>query len=118
MLMVMGVAFRRAGVADPRAQLEHLAQHRVVGSAAAQAQIGRRVAHVGAIEAGADALRHVHLLGRAGVGAAQAHLGAIHRMVDGIAGIELLAALLSATPSRDVERARPWTARAVPSTVR
>jgi diacylglycerol O-acyltransferase / wax synthase len=39
-----------------------------------------------------------------------------HCMVDGIAGIELLAALLSPTPSRDVERQRPWTPRTLPGT--
>ena len=41
--------------------------------------------NVGAIEAGADAPGHVHVLGHAGVGAAEAHFRAIHGVMDRIA---------------------------------
>ena len=85
MLMVMAVAFGGAGVAGAGAKFEHFAQHPFVGATPAQAQRGRRLAHIGAIEADADALGHVHFLGRTGVRARQAHLRAIHGVVNGIA---------------------------------
>ena len=54
------------------------------GTRPPQAEICGRIADVRAIQAGADALRHVHVFSRAGVRAAEAHLRAIHRMVDRI----------------------------------
>ena len=85
MLMVVLLALGSAGVADASAELEHFAQNGFVGSGPAEAKAGGRFADVCAVETDADALAHVHLLGRAGVGAAQAHLRAIHEVVDGIA---------------------------------
>lgn len=81
MLFVVPLAFCRAGVADPRAELEYLAKHLLVGSGSPDGQLASRFAHVGAVETGADALPHVHLLSRAGVGAAQTHARAIHEVV-------------------------------------
>ena len=85
MLMLVLLALGRAFLAHPGAQLEHLGQQLRVRSGAPQPEICRDVAHVGAVEAHADALAHVHVLGGAGVGAAQAHLRAIHGVMDGIA---------------------------------
>ena len=85
MLVVVLFALGRAGIANSGAKFEHLAQHLVVRAGTPQAEVGGRIADVGAIEAGADALAHVHCLGGAGVGTAEAHLRAVHRMVDGIA---------------------------------
>ena len=50
-----------------------------------QAQTGGGLAYIRAVQACADALRHVHFLGRAGVRAAEAHFPAVHQVVDGIA---------------------------------
>ena len=78
MFVVMPFALRRAFVADTGAQFEHLAQHLFVRAGAANRKLAGRLTDVGAIEARADALAHIHLLGRAGVRAAKAHPRAIH----------------------------------------
>ena len=85
MLVVVLLALGGARFADPGAQLEHLLKHRVVGAGPANRQLAGGFADVGAIEAGANALGHVHRLGRAGIGAAHAHARAIHQVVGGIA---------------------------------
>ena len=85
MLMIVPLALGGALLAHPRAQLEQLAQHRLVVAGAPQAQPRGRLANVGAVEAQADALRHVRRLGHAGVGAAQAHFRAIHQVMHRIA---------------------------------
>jgi hypothetical protein len=85
MLVIVPLAFGRALVAYPRAQLEHFAKHLFVGTGAPHRELSRGLADIGAIEAGADALAQVHFLRRAGVGAAQAHALAVQQMVGGIA---------------------------------
>src|SRR6185369_17383592 len=85
MLVVVALALRGAGVACPGAELERLAQDLIVRPGVPEAEVRSGIANVGTVEAGTDALAHVHVLGRAGIGAAQAHFRAIHRMVDGIA---------------------------------
>ena len=81
MLMLVLLALGRAGVADAGAELEHLPQHVLVGSSPTQRQPARRLANIGAVEAGADALPHIHLFRGAGIGAAEAHLRAIHEVM-------------------------------------
>ena len=85
MLVLVLLAFGRAGVAGPRAQLQQLADDLLVVAGPPQSQPARRFADVGAIQAEADALGHVHRLGEAGIGAAGAHLRAVHEVMDGIA---------------------------------
>jgi hypothetical protein len=85
MLVIVPLAFGRALVAYPRAQLERLAKNLLVGTSAPHRELSRGLADIGAIEAGADALAQVHFLRRAGVGAAQAHARAVQQMVGGIA---------------------------------
>ena len=85
MLMVVPLALGGAFVANACTQLQHLAQHLLVGPGPPHRQLARRLANVRAVEAGADALRHVHLLGRARVSAAQTHARAIHQVMSGIA---------------------------------
>jgi hypothetical protein len=85
MLSIVPIAFRGARLADPCAELEGFTQDLHVRAGSSKTKIRPGVAHVGAVEAGPDALAHVHLLGRAGVSAASAHLGTIHEVVNGIA---------------------------------
>ena len=85
MLMLVAFALRCAGIAYPRAQLEHFAQHLLVRPCPPHRELARRLAHVGAVEADADALPHVHLFRGAGIGAAEAHPRAIHEVVRRIA---------------------------------
>jgi len=84
MLMIVPLALGRAFLADPRAQLEHLAHRLLVHPGLPKADVGSGVANRRAVEAPADALDHVEVLGQAGVRARQAHLGAIHQVVDRI----------------------------------
>jgi len=85
MLVVVLLAFGSAFVADPCAQLQHLAQHLLVRSGSPRSQLARRLANIRAVEANPDALPHIHFLGRAGVRAAEAHPGAVHQVMSGIA---------------------------------
>ena len=85
MLVVMLLAFRGAGVADSGAKLENFPDDVVVGPRSTQADPACGLTDIGAVEAAANTLRHVHLLGRAGVRTAEAHLRAIHQVMDGIA---------------------------------
>jgi hypothetical protein len=75
------LAFGRAGIAGPGTELEHFLENRFVGSGPPDGELAGRFTDVGAIEAGTNALAHVHLPGRAGIGAAEAHSRAIHQMV-------------------------------------
>ena len=84
MLVVVLLAFRRAGIANPGAKLESFLQHLLVRARPPHGELADGVANVGAVQAGANALAHVHLLGGAGVGAAGAHARAIHQVVGGI----------------------------------
>ena len=85
MLMVVALALRRAFVADPRAQLQHFAKNLLIGAGPPHRELPRGFANVGAVEADADALPHVPLLGRAGIGAAEAHPRALHPVLRRIA---------------------------------
>ena len=85
MLVLVSLALGSAFLANAGAQLQHLAQHLLVRAGPSYRKLARCLAYVRAVEAGADALRHVHCLGRARVGAAEAHARAIHQMVSGIA---------------------------------
>ena len=85
MLVIMLFAFRGAGVADSSAKLEHLFQRRLIRPRPANRQLAGRLANVGTIKAGADALRHRHLFGEACVRATQAHARAVHEVMGSIA---------------------------------
>ena len=52
MLVIVPFAFGRAGVADPRAELQHLAKHVLVRPGPAQAKPGRRLAYAQAWASG------------------------------------------------------------------
>ena len=84
MLVVVPLTFDGAGVTDAGAQLQRLAEHLLVRPRPPRRELAGRLAYVRAIEAGPDALAHVHLLGCAGVGAAKTHARAVHQMVRGI----------------------------------
>jgi hypothetical protein len=83
-LVIVLLAFGRAGVTDAGAEVEDLAKDLFVGSGPPEAESAGGFADIRAVEAGADALPHVHLLRSAGIGAAEAHLCAIHEVVDRI----------------------------------
>ena len=72
MRVVMALAFGGAGFAGGDAGFELGAQHVDVLRGAAHGEPRGRGADIGAVEAVADALRHVHVLGHAGIGAAGA----------------------------------------------
>lgn len=78
MAVPMARAFFGTQVAGPDAGFQLGAQHRDVPSRAADREPGGRRADVGAVQAGPDALAHVHVLGRAGIGAGRAHEIAEH----------------------------------------
>lgn len=69
MRVIVLLAFRGANLTGSDAGLDLRAEHVDVLSAAPNGQPRGRSAHVRAIEAGADAFPHIHLLGHAGVGA-------------------------------------------------
>ena len=100
MLVVVLLALRRALVADAGAELEHLAQNLGIGAGPPRRQLPGRLAHICAVRAGPDALRHVHRFGRAGIGAAEAHARTIHEMMRGIAE-RLVVMLLGSRVQRD-----------------
>jgi len=81
MLVIVPLAFGGTGVANPGAQLERLAKDLLVRACSPDRKLAGRVANVSAVEAGADALAHVHGLGCASVGATEAHARAIHKVV-------------------------------------
>jgi len=84
MLEIVPLALGSAGIADSRAQLERFAQDLFVGTGPAHGELSSGFADVGAVEARADALAHVHRLGRAGIGAAETHSRAIHEVVGSV----------------------------------
>ena len=81
MLVVVLLAFRRAGIADAGADLEHFLQHRFVAAGTANGEPAGRFANIRAVETRANALEHVHFLGRACIGAAETHSRAIHQVM-------------------------------------
>src|SRR5581483_6758207 len=85
MLMIAPLAFRRAGVAHAGTELERFPKHLLVRARPPDGELSDRFANVSAVEARADALAHVHFLGRAGVRAAETHPGAVHEVVRRIA---------------------------------
>ena len=58
-----------ADLTSADACLELRAEHIDVRARAPNSYVGSRAANIGAVRAGADALAHIHFLGRAGVGA-------------------------------------------------
>lgn len=85
MLVVVLLTLHRTCVADASAKFEHFAENFFVRAGSAKADAAGGVANIGAVHAGANALRHVHLLGRAGIRAAEAHLRAVHQVVNYVA---------------------------------
>jgi hypothetical protein len=85
MFVVVLLAFDGAGIAGAGAKLEHFAKNLFVASGSPEAQARRCLANVGAIQAHANALTHVHFLSRAGIRAAQAHFRTVHGVMNGIA---------------------------------
>ena len=75
MLMIVLLALRGARVANSGAELR-ASRSTCSFAGTPLREAARRLAYVRAVKAGADALAHARLLGRAGVGAAQAHPGA------------------------------------------
>lgn len=80
MRMLVLLAFLGAPLAGAGVSLEHCAEHLDILTGTANREPSRGVADVCAVETGADALPHVHLLGDAGIGARGAHDGAEHRV--------------------------------------
>ena len=78
MLMFVPFAFLGAKLARRCAGLEQHPDHLIVLACPAHRDSTHGFADVGAVEAGADALAHVHLFGRAGVGAGRAQGRAEH----------------------------------------
>lgn len=76
--MFVALAFRSADVADPRTAFEHQSQDFDILPGPPDSKLGGRCADVGAIEAGANALAHVHWLGSAGIGTRRAHESTKH----------------------------------------
>ena len=85
MLMLVPLALGRAFIANSSAQFEHLAQYLLIGARVSYGELSSRLAYVRTIEAGPDALAHVHLFGRAGVSATEAHSRAVHEVMRRIA---------------------------------
>ena len=73
MLVIMLRAFLGANLAGADAGFDLSAQHLDVAACPPHREPGCRAAHVGAVETGADALRHVHRLSDAGISTARAH---------------------------------------------
>lgn len=85
MLVIMLSALGGTLIANTRTQFEHFTQHLFIRSGASDRELSRGLAYVGAIEADADTLPHVHLFCSAGVGATKAHAGTVHEVVRRIA---------------------------------
>jgi hypothetical protein len=81
-LVIVLLALRGAGVTDAGAQVEDFAKNLFVGTGPPECDAAGGLADIRAVETGADALPHVHLLRSAGISAAEAHLRAIHQVVD------------------------------------
>lgn len=67
MLVVVLLAFRSADVTDAGAKLEHFPKNLFIRTRPAQCDAAGSLAYVRAVQAGANALAHVHFLGSAGV---------------------------------------------------
>src|SRR6185437_14616198 len=80
--VVVAGAFGFADLARMDAGGEHRAEQLAILAGAAGGDAVSRLAHVGTVQAGADALAHVHFFRRAGVGAGIADRRAIHRVLD------------------------------------
>ena len=80
MLMLVLLAFLAAELADGGACLKQHPDDLSILAGAPHGDPGGRIADIRAIEAGADALAHIRLLGRAGVSAGGAQSGAEHRV--------------------------------------
>ena len=76
MLVLVPFAFLGAEVAGRRAGLEQHPDDLIILAGPANRDPGHGLADVGAIEADADTLAHVHLLGRTGVALARLTPGA------------------------------------------
>lgn len=81
--MVVTVAFVGAAIADPGARVEHDAEDFLVPTRVPHCQPSRRGADIRAVQAGPNALPHVHVFGEAGIRAARTQLRAVHRMACG-----------------------------------
>lgn len=80
MPVIVTFAFLRAGFADRGAAFQHEPENRQVLTGPSHCQTRRRRTNICAIEAGADALFHVHRFSLACVGARHAYLCTKHGM--------------------------------------
>ena len=85
MLVIVPFTFGGALVANSRTELEHLTKDLFVRAGSASRELSRRFADIGAIQAGSDALGHVHRLSSACVGATETHSRAVHQVMRRIA---------------------------------
>ena len=84
MLVLVLLALGGARIANARAKLERFLEDLLVRSCPANRKLAGGVADVGAVQAGANALAHVHFLGSAGIRTTCAHARAIHEVVGGV----------------------------------
>lgn len=83
MFMVVPFAFGGAAVARRNAGFEHRADDGDILARAPRRDACGGIADIGAIEAGADALAHVHRFGHAGIRAGRAEQRAEHAVANG-----------------------------------
>jgi len=76
--MLVSGAFLGATLAGVSAQFEHRPQHDRIRAGTAHGQLSRRITYVGAVEAEAHTLAHIHRFGGAGIRARGAHGGTKH----------------------------------------
>ena len=84
MFVIVAFALGSTGIANPGTELEGFAKDLLVRASPPDGKLACRLADVCAVEAGADALTHVHRFHGAGVSAAETHARAIHEMVCGV----------------------------------